>query len=99
LVVLPDPDVEAGGIPMTTVNSGATIRAERTEDEVLLRLPNPNRLLRALLPEEAVKHLMAAQREQLLFMRAMIDAAITRVETAEREGANLGPRRTEITVE
>lgn len=84
---------------MTSVDGGTTIRAEATENEVLLRLPNPNRLLRALLPEDAVKHLMAAQREQLLFMRAMIDAAITRIETAEHEGAQLGPRRTEITVE
>jgi hypothetical protein len=82
-----------------SVNGGTTVRAERTEDEVVVRLPNPSRFLRAFMPEEAVKHLMAAQREQLLFMRAMIDAAVTRIETAEREGANVGPRRTEITVE
>ncbi len=79
--------------------SGPTLRAERTPDEVILRLPSPNRLLRAFLPDEAVKHLVAAQREQLLAMRAMIDAAITRLEAAEQEGAHLGPRRTEITVE
>jgi hypothetical protein len=78
---------------------GTTFRAERTENEVVVRLPNPNRLLRAFLPEDAVKHLYAAQREQLLALRSMIDAAITRIEEAEREGANLGPRRTEITVE
>jgi len=78
---------------------GTTFRAERTENEVVVRLPSPNRLLRAFLPDDAVKHLYAAQREQLLALRCMIDAAITRIESAEKEGANLGPRRTEITVE
>ena len=66
---------------------------------MVVRLPSPNRLLRAFLPDDAVKHLYAAQREQLLALRCMIDAAITRIESAEQEGANLGPRRTEITVE
>jgi hypothetical protein len=80
-------------------DSGATVRAERTQDEVILRLPTPNRFLRAFLPEEAVKHVYAAQREQLLALRCMLDAAITRIEQAEQEGASLGPRRTEITVE
>ena len=80
-------------------DSGTTIRAERTPDEVILRLPSPNRFLRTFLPEEAVKHLMAAQREQLMAMRCMIDAAITRIESAEQQGSGLGPRRTEITVE
>jgi len=84
---------------MTQTDNGATFRAERTDTELLLRLPNPTRLLRAFLPDEAVKHLYAAQREQLLAMRAMIDAAITRIEAAERDGDNPGPRRTEIKVE
>jgi hypothetical protein len=78
---------------------GTTFRAERTENEVVVRLPSPNRLLRAFLPEDAVKHLYAAQREQLLALRSMIDAAITRIEAAEQDGGSLGPRRTEITVE
>jgi hypothetical protein len=82
-----------------TTEVGTTFRAERTQDEVVVRLPNPSRLLRAFLPDEAVKHLYAAQREQLLALRSMIDAAISRIEAAEREGANLGPKRTEITVE
>lgn len=66
---------------------------------MVVRLPSPTRLLRAFLPEDAVKHLYAAQREQLLALRCMIDAAITRIESAEQQGTNLGPRRTEITVE
>lgn len=74
-------------------------RAERTSDEVVLRLPNPCGLLRAWLPAEARKHLYAAQREQLLALRAMIDAAVERIETAERDDSNRRPRRTEISVE
>jgi hypothetical protein len=81
------------------MTNGATFHAERTENEVLLRLPNPTRFLRTFLPDDAVKHLYAAQREQLLAMRSIIDAAITRIETAEREGGLGGPRRTEIKVE
>ena len=50
--------------------SGPTVRAERTPDEVILRLPSPSRFLRAFLPDDAVKHLMAAQRAQLLAVRA-----------------------------
>jgi hypothetical protein len=84
---------------MMATTGGTTFRAEQTENEVVVRLPSPNRLLRALLPEEAVKHLYAAQREQLLAVRCMIDAAITRIEAAEKDGGSLGPRRTEITVE
>ena len=82
-----------------TTTRGQTIRAERTQDEVVVRFPRANRLLRAFLPEEAVKHLYAAQREQLLALRSMIDAAITRIEAAEQEDATRGPRRSEITVE
>ena len=78
---------------------GHAFRRERTYDEVVLRFPSLNRLVRAFLPAEAVKHLYAAQREQLLALRSMLDAAIARVEAAERERADPGPKRTEITVE
>jgi hypothetical protein len=81
------------------VDNGPSVRAEKVQDEVILRLPTPNRLMRTFLPEEAVKHLMAAQREQLLALRSMIDAVITRIEAAEQDDAKLGPKRTEITVE
>jgi hypothetical protein len=84
---------------MMATTNGPSVRAERTQDELILRLPNPNRFLRAFLPDEAVRHLMAAQREQLLALRAMIDAAVARIEAAEQEDAALTPRRTEITVE
>jgi hypothetical protein len=84
---------------MMAMTNGPTVRAERTQDDMILRLPNPNRFLRAFLPEEAVKHLLAAQREQLLAVRAMIDAAVARIEAAEQEDAAFTQRRTEITVE
>jgi hypothetical protein len=76
------------------------LRGERSANEVVLRFPSPGRLLRALLPADAVQHMYAAQREQLLAVRSMIDAAIARIEEAEREGTAGGrPRRTEITIE
>ena len=76
-----------------------TGRAERTRDEVILRLPTLGRLLRAVLPEEAIGHLYAAQREQLLAVRAVIDAAIERVEAGQRAEARPAPRRSEVAVE
>jgi hypothetical protein len=77
---------------------GQAFRAERTDDEVVLRFPSLNRLVRAFLPAEAVKHLYAAQREQLLAVRSVVDAIISYVEVAEREGGAGAPRRTEIRV-
>ena len=83
----------------TTTERGSSFRAERTEDEVVLRFPSLGRVLRAFLPDEAVKHMYAAQREQLLALRSVVDAAITRIEDAEREGGPRVPRRTEIRIE
>ena len=82
-----------------TSTAGQRFRAERTENEVVLRFPSPNRLLRAVLPHEAVQHMYAAQREQLLALRSVIDAAIGRIEAAQNEDLTSRPRRTEITVE
>jgi hypothetical protein len=78
---------------------GDTVRATRTRDEVVLRVPTFGRLLRAVLPEAAVQHLYAAQREQLLAARAVIDAAVERLEKAQQAAASAAPRRTEINVE
>jgi hypothetical protein len=81
------------------VEGHAFLRAERTCDEVVLRFPSLNRLVRAFLPAEAVKHLYAAQREQLLAVRSVVDAVISYVDVAEREGMAGAPRRTEIQVD
>ena len=62
-----------------------TFRAERTEEHVVVHFPSPRRFLRAFLPEEAVKHLYAARREQLLAVRSLVDAAIDRVDAAEKK--------------
>jgi hypothetical protein len=77
-----------------------TVGLKRTQDQVIVRLPTLNRLLRAVLPPEAVGHLYAAQREQLLAMRAVIDAAVERLDRAQRgEQAQRERRRTDIAVE
>ena len=73
-----------------------SVSAERTENEVVIRLPTIGRLMRNWLPDEAVQHLAAAQREQLLAMRACLDAAIRRLEQPD---AATKIRRTEIRVE
>jgi hypothetical protein len=78
---------------------GHAFRAERTYDEVVLRFPSLNRLVRAFLPAEAAKHLYAAQREQLLAVRSIVDAMISHVEVAGREDGAGAPRRTEINVD
>ena len=86
---------------MSTDTSRATrggIHAERFDDEVVLRFPSLSRLMRAVLPNEAVKHIQAAQREQLLALRAVLDAAIARIEAAER-GETQAARRTEIRID
>ena len=71
-----------------TTPSEPTFRAERTEEHVVVRLPRPGRFLRAILPDAAVGHLLAARREQLLAVRSIVDAAIDRVESAERRTAH-----------
>lgn len=81
------------------VEGHAFLRAERTYDEVVLRFPSLNRLVRAFLPAEAVKHLYAARREQLLAVRSVVDAVISYVEVTEREGGPGAPRRTEMEVD
>jgi hypothetical protein len=66
------------------VNSDAdnlTERLRQVEEELeALRARQPGALLRSMLPPEVRQHLRAAQREQLLAVRALIDAAIKRTE-------------------
>ena len=76
--------------------SGESVSAERTENEVVIRVPTLGRVLRNIMPEEAVQHLTAAQREQLLAMRSVLDACIRRLEQPD---AATKVRRTEIRVE
>jgi len=83
----------------TSASGGQSFRAERTDDEVVLRFPSLSRLMRSVLPEEAVQHLRAARREQLLALRVIVEAALQRVEAAEKDSTHGTPRRTEIRVE
>ena len=74
------------------------IHADRIDDEVVLRIPSLSRLMRAVLPTEAVKHLQAAQREQLLALRAVLDGVISRMDAVEPEDRQAA-RRTEIRID
>ena len=65
----------------------------RPGDELVLRFRRP---VIDLIPCEARDHLMAAQKEFLLALRGLVDAAISRMEERER-GETI--RRTEIKVE
>lgn len=56
---------------------------QRVRDELVIRLPTLTRLMRALLPEDAVRHIQAARKEQLLALRAVLDTAIERIDSAE----------------
>jgi hypothetical protein len=54
-----------------------------SEDDLVIRVPNLRRIVRQWLPAEAVTHMRAARREQLLAARALLDAALQRVERDE----------------
>ena len=81
----------------TETETGERVRVERTADEVVLRIPRLSNVLRRFLPDEAVQHLHAARREQLLAVRAVIDAAIERLDDTDTDARPR--RRSEITVE
>jgi hypothetical protein len=80
-------------------NSSASVTAEThgRESEVVIRMPNVFAWLRDQVPDEFVTHMRAAQREQLLAMRCLIDRAIERTEEAETRGR--ARRRVEIEVD
>jgi hypothetical protein len=79
---------------MTKANGRRPFEYEyRPGDELVLRFRRP---VIDLIPCEALDHLMAAQKEFLLALRGLVDAAIARMEDSER-GETF--RRTEIKVE
>ncbi len=65
----------------------------------MLRFPSANRLMRLFLPDEAVTHIQATRGEQLLAFRAVLDAAIARIDRAEQAQAPSAARRTEIRID
>ena len=72
---------------MSSETATPSEHTHRSEEDVVMRFPSPKRFLRAFLPEEAVQHLYAARREQLLALRSVVDAAIDRVDAAEKKAA------------
>jgi len=85
---------ESKGTIMTKTDGRKPFEYEyRPGDELVLRFRRP---VIDLIPCEARDHLMAAQKEFLLALRSLVDAAISRMEEHER-GETF--RRTEIKVE
>ena len=72
-------------------------REPSERDELVIRLPNVAAWMRAQIPDEFFQHMRQAQREQLLAMRALIDAALERTERADERARRR--TRTEIAVE
>ena len=80
---------------MTTVRTGsfeASAEADRDKDQVVIRVPTPGRIMRQFLPEDAVKHMQAARREQLLALRCVIDAAIAKIDESNASKSADGRR-------
>ena len=75
---------------------GRNVTRDR-ESEVVIRMPNLFAWLRDQVPDEFVTHMRAAQREQLLAVRSLIDRAIERTEESETRGRSR--RRVEIEVD
>ncbi len=83
----------------TTAGTPGATPSDRDTSSMTIRLPTLNRLLRQLLPDETVNHMYAAQREQLLAIRSLVDAAIENVEKLERDDTPKRKQRIEIAVE
>jgi hypothetical protein len=85
---------ESKGTIMTKTNGRKPFEYEyRPGDELVLRFRRP---VLDLIPCEARDHLLTAQKEFLLALRSLVDAAISRMEDHERSETF---RRTEIKVD
>jgi predicted nucleic acid-binding protein len=91
----------AADVEPTGPEQPARVERHRDPDEVVIRLPTLERLLRGWLPEETIQHLRAARREQLLAVRSLLDARIERLERAQAraEERRQATPRTDIPVE
>ena len=68
------------------------------DKEFVIRIPTFDRILRSMLPSDAVGHIRAAEREGLLAVRSVIDAAVKDLERSDEEERRTR-RRVEIAVE
>jgi hypothetical protein len=73
--------------------SGSIQWEQSPDEEFVLRIKPPKG---KIIPDEAVSHMKAANKEMLLALRSLIDAAIEKQEEAEKKK---GKRRTKIEVE
>ena len=71
----------------------------RDEDGIVIRIPRLDRWLTGWMPADAREHFLNAQKEQILGMRALLDAALQRIEENEREDERRQPQRIEIPLE
>lgn len=60
--------------------ASATADTRGDQAEFTVRLPNFGRMVNDMFPEDFRTHMRAAQREQLLAMRSLIDAALERID-------------------
>jgi hypothetical protein len=73
--------------------SGSIQWEQNPDEEFVLRIRPPKG---RIIPEETVAHMKAANREMLLALRSLIDAALEKQDKAENKK---GKRRTKIEVE
>lgn len=71
----------------------STPRVETRQDEVIVHLPSPGRVLRTFLPEEAASHFENAARENLLGMRALLDTVISSLDERPTGAGSSAPAR------
>jgi hypothetical protein len=80
-----------------TVASDETNSASGEQGRLQMKVPTLDRVFRLFLPDDALVHLRNARRESLLAMRAMIDARLQELDTADQAGGSA--RRGDIAVE
>jgi hypothetical protein len=78
-------------------SASADTRGEQAE--FTFKVPNLGKMLEDILPEDFRTHMRAAQREQLLAVRSLIDAAIQRIDQPDEDKTKRGRGRVEIAVE
>lgn len=80
--------------------ASATAETRGDQADFTFRVPNFGRVLQDMFPQEFRTHMRAAQREQLLAVRALIDAALERLDKpADEDEGRRGRSRVEIAVE
>jgi hypothetical protein len=79
--------------------ASATAETQGEQSEFTIRVPNLGKMLQEILPDDFRTHMRAAQREQLLAVRSLIDAAIERMDRPDESKGRRGRSRVEIAVE